>query len=97
MCKSNQPPALCRAEAPKVSLSAGQLSIAFPVRTGIPLDTVYNAVTRQLDFLSGSVSVQVTFRHALKDRIAWCRSPTCLPINCRNSFGLLYKSGFDGS
>ena len=50
---------LCRAEAPKVSLSAGQLSITFPLRAGIALDAVYNAVMRQLDSLPGSISVQV--------------------------------------
>lgn len=47
-----------KAEAPKISLSAGQLSITFPLRAGIELGTVYNAVMGQLNSLPGSVSVQ---------------------------------------
>ena len=44
--------AWCRAEAPTLRLSSGQLSIAFPVRKGIPPAVVKHEIRKQMKSLS---------------------------------------------
>lgn len=44
--------AKCRAEAPTLRMSSGQLSIAFPVRKGIPPAIVKHEIRKQMKSLS---------------------------------------------
>lgn len=46
--------AKCRAEAPSLRMSAGQLSIAFPIRKGIPPAVVKNEIHQQMKGLSNA-------------------------------------------
>ena len=44
--------AWCRAEAPTLRMSSGQLSIAFPVRKGIPPAVVKHEIRKQMKSFS---------------------------------------------